>query len=384
VRYRPDKTYFMLQNTLYCLLVSGLFLLPACKPAQKAGRSGKVSLDEMIGQMIMVGFRGTEVHADSVIAQEIRDGKVAGVILFSRDVLLKSKVRNIVSPDQLKKLISDLKSFSKNPLWVSVDQEGGMVSRLSPAYGFLATVSQQYLGEINNDDTTRLYAGRMAATLSDMGFNMNFAPSVDVNTDPASPAIGALQRSFSPDTAIVTRQAAIVIHALRAQKIVASLKHFPGHGSAGSDSHLGFVDVSDTWQAQELAPFRALIKSGDAELIMTAHIYNRHWDSIYPATLSRNVITGILRKQLRFNGVVISDDMNMDAIARYYMPEEAIQLALDAGVDILLIANNLSYDLHAGSKTHQIVKDLVLQGKISEERIRQSYDRIIKLKAQYR
>jgi beta-N-acetylhexosaminidase len=338
------------------------------------------SLDEMIGQMIMVGFRGLEVHSDSVVAQEIAEGKVGGVILFSRDVVLKSSVRNIQSPEQVKKLVGQLKSFAKTPLFVSVDQEGGLVSRLSPSYGFPATVSQQYLGDINNADTTTWYAARMASTLYEMGFNMNFAPVVDVNTNASSPAIGAIKRSFSADTAIVAAQASIVIEQHRNKKIFCSLKHFPGHGSAGADSHLGFVDVTQTWQALELAPYRALIASGAADLIMTAHIFHQQWDEQYPATLSKNVLTGLLRGELGFEGVIISDDMNMSAIAAFYSPEEAYRLAIEAGVDILLVANNLEFDLHAGSKAHAIVKQLVLDGVISEERIQASYERIMKLK----
>lgn len=339
------------------------------------------NLDEMIGQMIMVGFRGLEVHDDSIVAQEIADGKVGGVILFSRDVVMKSGVRNVQSPDQVKKLVAQLKSYSKIPLFVSVDQEGGLVSRLSPSYGFPATVSQQYLGNINHSDTTAWYANRMAETLSDMGFNMNFAPVVDVNTNPSSPAIGAIQRSFSADTAIVTAQSKTVIEQHRNKNIFCSLKHFPGHGSAGADSHLGFVDVTQTWQALELAPYRALISSGDAELIMTAHIYNHAWDEQYPATLSKNVLTGILRNDLGFEGVIISDDMNMSAIAAFYSPEESYRLAIEAGVDILLVANNLEFDLNAGSRAHAIVKQLVQDGIISEGRIKASYDRIMKLKS---
>jgi beta-N-acetylhexosaminidase len=362
------------------ILLFSLSMLSASFGQQSNSLDQEVSLDEMIGQMIMVGFRGLEVHSDSAVAQEIAEGKVGGVILFSRDVVLKSGVRNIESPEQVKKLVAQLKSFSRTPLFVSVDQEGGLVSRLSPSYGFPATVAQQYLGSINDTDTTAWYAARMAETLSEMGFNMNFAPVVDVNTNPLSPAIGAIRRSFSADTAIVTAQARIVIEQHRRKNIFCSLKHFPGHGSAGADSHLGFVDVTQTWHALELAPYRALISSGDADLIMTAHIYNEQWDTAYPATLSGKVLTDLLRNELKFEGVIISDDMNMNAIAAFYSPEEAYRLAIEAGVDILLVANNLSYDLHAGSKAHAIIKKLVLDGIISEERIQASYERIMKLK----
>jgi beta-N-acetylhexosaminidase len=352
--------------------------LSACK--KQDATVPQADLDEMIGQMIMVGFRGLEVHSDSIIAQEIAAGKVGGVILFSRDVVLGSPIRNIQSPQQVRSLIEQLNSFSKKPLFISVDQEGGLVSRLSPAYGFPATVSQQYLGTMNNVDTTAHYAQQMVQTLSDMGFNMNFAPVVDVNTNPSSPAIGALQRSFSADTAIVSKHAAIVIGKHREKKIFCSLKHFPGHGSAGADSHMGFVDVSHTWQSLELAPYRQLIQNSEVDLIMTAHIFNERWDAEHPATLSKNVMTGLLRETLGYKGVIISDDMNMSAISAFYSPQEAYRLAIEAGVDILLVANNLAFDLQAGSNAHNIIKQLVLDGIISEERIRMSYERIMALK----
>jgi beta-N-acetylhexosaminidase len=215
-----------------------------------------------------------------------------------------------------------------------------------------------------------------------VGFNVNFAPSVDVNVNPASPVIGAIGRSFSGDTSIVTRHARIIIDEQSKNKIISVLKHFPGHGSAGADSHLGFVDVSQTWQSYELAPYRALIQSGKVEMIMTAHIFNSQWDAQYPATLSRYVITEMLRNQLGFKGVVISDDMNMKAISEYYSFEKAIEMAVNAGVDILLIANNINYDQQAASKTLNVLKQLVQEGKISPERIEESYKRIMALKKQ--
>lgn len=361
------------------ILVLIVFLWNACS-SSKIQSTKKVSLEEMMGQMIMVGFRGLEISEDSVIAKDIKAGKVGGVILFNRDVALGTTVRNITSPEQVKKLNASLQSFAKIPLFVAVDQEGGKVVRLRADAGFPATVSQQYLGTLNIEDSTRFYAHRMASIMQEVGFNVNFAPSVDVNVNPASPVIGAIGRSLSGDTSIVTRHAGYIIDELSKNKIISVLKHFPGHGSAGADSHLGFVDVSQTWQSYELAPYRALIQSGKVEMIMTAHIFNSQWDAQYPATLSRYVITEMLRNQLGFKGVVISDDMNMKAISEYYSFEKAIEMAVNAGVDILLIANNINYDQQAASKTLNVLKQLVQEGKISPERIEESYKRIMALK----
>ena len=363
------------------ILVLIVILWNACS-SSKIQSTKKVSLEEMMGQMIMVGFRGLEISEDSTIAKDIKAGKVGGVILFNRDVALGTTVRNITSPEQVKKLNNSLQSFAKIPLFIAVDQEGGKVVRLRADAGFPATVSQQYLGTLNLEDSTRFYAHRMAAIMKAVGFNVNFAPSVDVNVNPASPVIGAIGRSFSGDTSIVTRHARIIIDEQSKNKIISVLKHFPGHGSAGADSHLGFVDVSQTWQSYELAPYRALIQSGKVEMIMTAHIFNSQWDAQYPATLSRYVITEMLRNQLGFKGVVISDDMNMKAISEYYSFEKAIEMAVNAGVDILLIANNINYDQQAASKTLNVLKQLVQEGKISPERIEESYKRIMALKKQ--
>ena len=363
------------------ILVLIVILWNACS-SSKIQSTKKVSLEEMMGQMIMVGFRGLEISEDSTIAKDIKAGKVGGVILFNRDVALGTTVRNITSPEQVKKLNASLQSFAKIPLFIAVDQEGGKVVRLRADAGFPTTVSQQYLGTLNLEDSTRFYAHRMAAIMKEVGFNVNFAPSVDVNVNPASPVIGAIGRSFSGDTSIVTRHARIIIDEQSKNKIISVLKHFPGHGSAGADSHLGFVDVSQTWQSYELAPYRALIQSGKVEMIMTAHIFNSQWDAQYPATLSRYVITEMLRNQLGFKGVVISDDMNMKAISEYYSFEKAIEMAVNAGVDILLIANNINYDQQAASKTLNVLKQLVQEGKISPERIEESYNRIMALKKQ--
>lgn len=350
--------------------------------SRKIQHAPDVSLDEMIGQMILVGFRGLEVSEDSVVAQEIRAGKVGGIILFNRDVALGSSVRNIQSPEQLTRLNAQLQSFAKIPLLISVDQEGGKVVRLRADAGFPVSVSQQYLGAIDNLDSTKFYVSRMAKVLHQCGFNVNFSPSVDVNVNPTSPAIGAIGRSFSADTLIVAKHADVVIEEQKTEKIFSALKHFPGHGSAGADSHLGLTDVSNTWSVAELFPYRKLIADGKADIIMTAHIFNSHLDNEYPATLSNKIITGILRRQLGYKGVVITDDMNMKAIADYYSLEKAIELSINAGVDIMLMANNLHYDKNIGTKTFEIIKKLVTEGKITEARIRESYDRIMLLKSQ--
>ena len=343
-----------------------------------------VSLDEKIGQMLLIGFRGLTVSDNDRIAMNIKNGMIGGVVLYDRDVALQSDIRNIQSPEQVRLLISSLQSRAKIPLLVAIDQEGGKVNRLKEKYGFPPTVSQQYLGDLNNNDSTKFYADRTAVTLKNLGINLNFAPVVDVNINPQSPAIGAIGRSFSANPQTVASDAGIVINSFHQKNIFATLKHFPGHGSAASDSHYGFTDVTSTWQQIELDPYRSLINNGFADFVMTAHIFNANLDPEYPATLSKKIMTGILREQLGFKGAIITDDMGMGAITSQFGLETAVEKSLDAGVDILLFANNLTYDENIASKVIAIIKSLIAEGKISTERIDDSYNRIMKLKRSLR
>ena len=340
----------------------------------------EVSLENKIGQMLLIGFRGLEINEDSPIAQDVINGRVGGVVLFDYDVALHSSIRNIQSPEQVNSLINSLQSLSVTELFVAVDQEGGKVCRLKEKYGFPPTVSQQYLGELDDPDTTNYYAKQTAETLIENGFNVNFAPVVDLNVNPENPVIGAIGRSFSPDPQVVTDNALIVIDQLHIHGLLSTLKHFPGHGSSTSDSHKGFVDVTDTWTEEELIPYQNIINAGKADFIMTAHIFNSNWDSQYPATLSKNVITGMLRQELGFEGVVISDDMNMKAITEFYGLEQALKLSINAGVDMITFGNNLVYDENIAEKAISLIKGLVESGEISKERIDDAYDRIMKLK----
>ena len=357
-----------------------IFVLNACSPADDI-RPDDPELEKMIGQMLMTGFRGFEITEDDQVAKDIRDGRIGGVVLFDLDVALGFVPRNIESPEQVLALNNQLAALAGDiPLLISVDQEGGRVARLKEEYGFPPTVTQEYLGTLNNDDSTRFYGGRIAQTLLDHGFNQNLAPVVDVNINPESPAIGAIGRSFSEDEELVVHHAGLVIDEHRQRGLITTLKHFPGHGSATEDSHLGFTDVTDTWQASELIPYRRLIEQDRVDVIMTAHIFNANWDANYPATLSKNVMTGMLRNELGFEGVIITDDMNMGAITNHYGLEEAIHRTIYAGVDILIFANNLVYDEMIAITAMDMILGLVEDGLLTRERIEESYQRIMLLK----
>lgn len=365
---------------LLLFLFASLIFFNSCSNFVETEPEDLPSLEDKIGQMLLIGFRGLSVTEEDQIVQDIKTGRVGGIVLYDRDVALSSDVRNIQSPGQVTSLISSMQSYAQIPLFVGVDQEGGFVSRLKEKYGFPKTVSQEYLGSLDNQDSTAYYALRAANLLNSLGFNLNFAPVVDVNINPESPAIGNIERSFSDNPNIVVKHSQIVVDAHHDYNIGTTLKHFPGHGSASSDSHLGFTDVTSTWQQSELIPYYELVSRGYNDAVMTAHIFNANLDPEYPATLSKNIITGILRNQIGFQGVIISDDMNMGAIANHYGLEQAIELGINAGLDILIFANNLTYDELIAEKAVSIIKSLVQNGKIKEERIDKSFNRIMKLK----
>jgi beta-N-acetylhexosaminidase len=235
---------------------------------------------------------------------------------------------------------------------------------------------------MNNTDSTYYYAELTANTLSKLGININYAPDIDVNINPASPAIGKLGRSYSSDPAIVASNAAAVVKAHRAYNVGTVLKHFPGHGSSSTDTHKDLTDVTNTWRFTELLPYKTLLDSGLVDAVMTAHIINEHLDSSKtPATLSKTIMTDILRGFLGFNGVVFSDDMQMHAISKQYGTAQAIKMTINAGVDVIMFAHNVPQaDKKPAEDIHSMVVQMVLNGDISEERINESYNRIMTFK----
>lgn len=334
----------------------------------------------MLGQMLLVGFRGLAVDDQHPIMADIRERHLGGVVLFSFDGPARSAVRNVESPQQVRALTAALQAATGAPLLIAVDQEGGQVARLAPRHGFPATPSHQQLGELADETAVAEVAAALAVTLAQAGINLNLAPVVDVNSNPENPIIARYGRSFGADAALVSRLAAVFVQAHHQQGVLCCLKHYPGHGSSTADSHHGLVDVSDTWRREELQPYSDLIQAGLADSIMTAHVFNAALDPVYPATLSRSTIDGLLRGELGYDGVVISDDMQMGAIRRYYGYEDAVLAAVDAGVDILAISNNVLYEEDVVSRTVAILRQAVASGRISRARIEQSYGRIQRLK----
>lgn len=337
----------------------------------------------MIGQMVMTGFRGDGTNPNDpelrAVLEDIRAGRIGGVIFFDRDRQTRKRGRNITSTKQTARLCALLQKNAPIPLFIAVDQEGGRVRRLRPEHGFPDTPSARELGG-KSPEETRKTAQAMGAALKKIGINVNFAPVADVAIHPESPAIGALGRAFSGNSEEAADHAAAFMEGLAAARVIGSYKHFPGHGSAAADSHHALTDITGTWSEAELALYKRLPANGPF-MVMTGHLMHKGLDAEFPASLSREITTGLLRNELGWQGVVVTDDLEMDAIDLFYSLEERIRLAIDAGVDIILLGNNLRHTPGQGRRVHAAIMELVRSGDISPERIAESWARIRTLKA---
>lgn len=342
--------------------------------------NAQYSLEEKVGQMILVGFRGSKIDANHQLIKDINNAKIGSIILFDYDVKLKSRKRNIINKSQVLDLTKRVQRESEIPLLITVDQEGGLVQRLKQRHGFSKVLSPQEIGKKNNLSLTYKESRKIAKDLESVGINLNFAPSADVNTNPNNPVIGKIKRSYSSDPKEVSRHVLEFIKSHHKRNIGTTIKHFPGHGSSKGDSHLGFVDVTETWSDIELIPFRDMIDLKQVDILMSAHIFNGSLDPYYPGTLSKNILNDLLREELKYDGVIISDDMNMSAITDHYGFERAIELAINAGIDILLFGNNLVYEKDIASKVQTTIKKLLSENRINIGQINNSFNRVMNLK----
>jgi beta-N-acetylhexosaminidase len=320
------------------------------------------NLKEMISNMIIIGY-SPSIH------QFIEKNSIGGVILFSKD---------IKSPKQLKTLTTTLQSLNRDTILIATDQEGGAVQRLKKKNGFKNFPKPIDVASLDENETKKIYTS-MAKLLKKNGINTNFAPSVDLSLNPKNKVIVKYGRSFGSDSKVVIKYSKIFIDAMREQGIISVIKHFPGHGSSLKDSHNGFVDVSNSWSVDELEPFYNLIQTDYAKAVMSAHIFNKNLDPIYPATLSFATNTKLLKEKMNFNGVLISDDLQMGAISKHYDLNSTCKLAINSGIDMLLFGNVLAHPLKLETIIDTIY-DLVQKGIISREKIIQANEKINRLK----
>ena len=345
------------------------------------------SLSSRLGDLLLVGFRGAEVEGNTEVSHLLCNLKVGGVILFERDTVTGTP-RNITSPEQLARLTRDLQALARRcagrPLLIAADSEGGAVMRLSPRVGYSPTFSPQELGEMGDLALTELEARRIGRMLREAGINWNLAPVVDLALNPLNPVIVNHGRAFSADPERVTNHARAYLRGMRAAGLHTALKHFPGHGSSREDSHLGFVDVTDTANLElELRPYRQLIAEGLVDSVMTAHVFNQNLDPDYPATLSRATIHGLLRRALGFDGLVISDDLLMGAIGNQFGIEEAAALALGAGVDMLLISDTgPEQPPRAADRVMAAIKRALAEGQLKDSVVERALARIERFRSQ--
>jgi beta-N-acetylhexosaminidase len=328
-----------------------------------------MTLEEKIGQMVIIGLDGYSVNENTI--DMIQNKKVGGFILFKK---------NVGDTGQLLNLINSLKENNSNnkiPLFISIDEEGGKVSRVPDEFKNIPT--NREIGKINNKNFSYEIGNILAMQLNAFGINMDFAPVLDVNTNPNNPIIG--NRSFGSDPNIVSDLGIATMKGIKDKGVIPVVKHFPGHGDTSVDSHLGLPSIEnnlDRLNKVELVPFKNAIKDG-ADVVMVAHILMAKLDPDYPASMSKKVISDILRDDLNFDGVVITDDMTMGAIMKNYNIEDAVIKSVNAGSDIVLVCHNNDNQVNVINYLQKAVKD----GEISEERIDKSVYRILKLKDKY-
>ncbi|WP_176757862.1 beta-N-acetylhexosaminidase [Melghirimyces thermohalophilus] len=385
----------ILRGLLVFVLALSVLLLPASRPLEtgvrldpsvlSAGEGasmkqeidsmiGEMSLKEKVGQMFMVGFQNGEEPAYEInrqIRTLIRKEKAGGVILFDRNIHSPSGVGRLTN--QLQQLA--LLDSSRIPLLISIDQEGGKVARMRE--GVTQFPGAMALGA-TEDPRLSYRVGRVTGSeLRAMGIHMNLAPVLDVNNNPSNPIIGV--RSFSSNPDQVARMGLAQIRGYHDGQVLTAVKHFPGHGDTSVDTHVNLPAIPHSLERLnqvELVPFKRVLDQTDA--VMSAHItFPKLVETPgLPGTLSKKVLTGLLRERLGFAGVIMTDDLEMGAIVEHFGPEEAAVRAVKAGADILLVSHNLDHQQASMAAVRQAVK----KGEISEERIDQSLRRILRLK----
>ncbi|MEM7179457.1 MAG: glycoside hydrolase family 3 N-terminal domain-containing protein [Spirochaetota bacterium] len=379
VPYCISKGNTIIFRIFFFLVLAGLGSCRKAKP-----KPAKVSLEEKVGQMLLLGFQGSRLDNAFLgeFQEQMRNYPVSGVLFFRH---------NIENPQQFRKLIQSFRDIpKKHPLFYAIDMEGGKVARLNKKNGYKNFPSAQQVGKWNAQKTYQNYQ-EMAALLAENGINFNFAPVVDL--DLGSPVISGLQRSFSKRKRVVIRHARQMIRAMQEQKILSCLKHFPGHGSAKGDTHKGIVDITRPWSYHELVPFLSL--ASQAPAIMTAHVYHRQLDAYLPATLSPTILKYL--KPDNFRGIYVSDDMHMGAILKrkknyHEALEESVLLAIKAGINLLVFSNNplaakgvkgFQPDAKLLEKVTKYIVTAVATGKLDKNYIDKSYQKILQVKKKY-
>lgn len=341
----------------------------------------EISLQDKIDQLFIIGFRGSSLEKAPELKKALNETNLGGVILFDYDTPTKKYNRNILSSSQLFSLITEIKSNSKSPIFISIDEEGGKVSRLKNLKGFNVTSSAKILGTYSDEMVYSIASG-LGGKLSNFGFNIDFAPVLDVNVNPKSPAIGAYDRSFSPLQSVVSAKGIAFAKGLENAGIIAVGKHYPGHGSSLSDTHKGLADITKTYKEYESVPFQKACEAGIPS-IMIGHLFDSNIDKTFPATLSKKHLDKL--KSIGCDTqVLITDDIDMKALTSQYSRHDILVNAFNAGIDIIVASNNIStYKPNQYFEDRKIVFEAIEKEEISQERISDAYEKIIALKKKY-
>lgn len=336
------------------------------------------SLEQMAGQMIIVGFDGNGPGDAGVEAavEDIAAGRLGGVMYLKKNVASLATVRAMNA--QFRAAASD-----SVPL-ITLDQEGGAVERLTKDVGFAEIPNAATVAARNNLEQAEAIYAKMAQGIAEQGFSINFGPVADLNTNPDNQIIARYGRAFSADPDVVSAYDAAFIRAHHAAGLLTALKHFPGHGSSTADSHEGFVDITQTWDPSELEPYRRLIAEDRVDMVMVGHLYHADYadgDGETPSSLSSRWIDGVLRDELGFDGVVISDDLEMGAIREHFTLEQTVTKAVRAGMDILLFSNTADYRPSLPEEVLAILMAEAARDPAFAARIEESHGRIAALKA---
>jgi beta-N-acetylhexosaminidase len=338
------------------------------------------TLEEMAGQMILVGFQGDSADDASVQAlrEEIAAGEIGGVMYLKG---------NVASLDAVAEMNAAFRAAAPSPAlppFLTLDQEGGAVERLTAEVGFAEIPNAETVAANNSPQEAAAIYADLAQRIAAVGFNVNFGPVADINLNPENQIIARYGRAFSDVPEAVAAYDAAFIQAHQAAGLLTALKHFPGHGSSTADSHEGFVDITGTWQQSELAPYRALIDAGYDEMVMVGHLYHADYSggvAGLPSSLTPQWITGVLRGDLGFQGVVISDDLEMGAIREHFSMEETVIGAVRAGMDILLFSNTSEPRASLDDEIRAILVAEAEADPAFAARIEESYNRIVALKS---
>ncbi len=354
----------------FLILVTALFI-NSCS-SEKPAEKNLSFTDKQLGQMLVVGFRGTEINSESPIVRDIKERNLGGVILYSYDYRTNSSNRNIESPDQLLQLNSALVGYSINPPFISVEHDGSEHSALHNLYPSMENIFAQN----SFSDTLEVISNSrgFAQEFMVVGINTNLHPRLDLKTKESSNA--AL---ISSDPQKVTEISNLILDEYDTEKLLSVPKYFPGYSVDYSPTDSS-DNITSSWSKDFLTPYKNLFEQRTIRAIQVSHATNGNIDSTWPGTFSHSTVSGLLRDSLGFEGVVFSDDLQKPIITSNYNLETSILQSINAGVDVLVFGNNFKYDEDIAQKAIAIIQKLLKEGKIKPETIEAALSRIDQLK----